>query len=79
MVLRQLAQLLGHHGIEAVEDVGRPFDPHRHEAVFMRHDPAQPDHVVLEVIQRGYCRGDRAFRPAKAVVNSRIRGDGDGR
>ena len=69
VTLQQLGQLLQRHGIEAVEDVGRHFDPHRHEAVSLRHDRSQPDHIVLEVIQRGYCRGDEVFRPAKVIVN----------
>ena len=69
MTLQQLCQLLYRHGIEAVEDVGRPFDPHRHEAISVRHNPNQPDQIILEVAQRGYCRGDKVFRPAKVVVN----------
>ncbi len=69
MVLQQMGQLLGRHGIEAVEDVGYPFDPHRHEAVSVRYDPTQPDRTILEVTQRGYCRGDTVFRPAQVVVN----------
>ena len=69
MALRQLGQLLSRHGIEAVKDVGRPFDPERHEAVMVRNDPVQPDHVVLEVTRRGYCRGDEVFRPAHVIVN----------
>jgi molecular chaperone GrpE len=69
MTLQQLSQLLQRHGIEVVEDMGRQFDPHRHEAVAVRHDPSQADHVVVEVIQRGYRRGDQSFRPAKVIVN----------
>ena len=69
MTLQQLGQLLNRHGIEAAEDLGRPFDPHRHEAVSVRYDPNQPDQVVLEVTQRGYDRGDRVFRPAQVIVN----------
>lgn len=69
ITLQQLGQLLQRHGLEAVEDVGRPFDPHRHEAVSLRHDLSQPEHIVLEVIERGYCRGDTVFRPAKVIVN----------
>ena len=71
MTLQQLGQLLHRHGIEAAADLGRPFDPHRHEAVAVRHDPHQPDQVILEVSQRGYCRGDKTFRPAKVIVNDR--------
>jgi molecular chaperone GrpE len=69
MTLQQMGQLLGRHGIEAVEDLGRPFDPHRHEAVSVGYDPNRPDRTILEVTQRGYCRGDTVFRPAKVVVN----------
>jgi molecular chaperone GrpE len=57
------------HGIEPDESLGRPFDPHYHEAVSVRHDPSQPDHVILETFQRGYRRGGEVFRAAKVVVN----------
>jgi molecular chaperone GrpE len=69
MTLQQLTQLLRHHGIEADESLGRPVDPHYHEAVSVRHDPSQPDHIILETFQRGYRRGNEVFRPAKVVVN----------
>jgi len=79
MTLRQLGGLLHRHGVEPVEAVGQPFDPHRHEAVAMGHDPSQPDHCVLEVVQRGYCRGDKVFRPAKVIVNDPGQSPGAGR
>jgi molecular chaperone GrpE len=69
MTLQQVGQLLRRNGIKAVEDIGRPFDPHRHEAVSVRNDPCRPDKTVLEIIQRGYCHGDKVFRPAKVIVN----------
>jgi molecular chaperone GrpE len=69
ITLQQLHQLLSRHGIEPEEAVGRPFDPHRHEAVAIRHDPSQPDHAVIEILQPGYHRGDEVFRPAKVIVN----------
>ncbi len=69
LTLQQLGQLLHRHGIEASADQGEPFDPHRHEAVSVRADPDQPDQIVLEVLQRGYRRGDAVFRPARVVVN----------
>jgi molecular chaperone GrpE len=79
MTLEQLNRLLQSNGIGNVEAVGRPFDPHRHEAVSMRHDPAQPDHVVLEVTQRGYCHGEKLFRPARVIVNDPGHSPGAGR
>jgi molecular chaperone GrpE len=69
MTLQQLLQLLRQHGIITDEIVGRPFDPHQQEAVSQGHDPAQPDNVILTVLQRGYRRGEMVFRPAKVVVN----------
>ncbi len=69
MTLHQLRQLLRQHGVESQECVGQPFDLRQQEAVSLRHDPTQPDQTVLEVLQRGYCRGAQVFRPAKVVVN----------
>jgi molecular chaperone GrpE len=59
MTLKQLQQLLRQHGVESEEIVGKPFDPHRHEALAQGH----------EVVQRGYQRGAKVVRPAKVVVN----------
>ena len=69
MTLKQLQQLLRQHGVESEEIVGKPFDPHRQEALSQGHDPAKPDHAILEVVQRGYQRGAKVVRPAKVVVN----------
>ena len=69
MTLQQMRQLLSQHGIETGEIVGQPFDPHQHEAVSQRHDPAQANYAILDVLQRGYRRGEKVFRPAKVVVN----------
>jgi molecular chaperone GrpE len=69
MTLKQLRQLLRQHGVESDEIVGKPFDPHRHEALSQGHDPAQPAHAVLTVLQRGYRRDQKVLRPAKVEVN----------
>ncbi|HEV2691741.1 MAG TPA: nucleotide exchange factor GrpE [Verrucomicrobiae bacterium] len=69
MTLKQLQQLLRQHGVESQEIVGQPFDPHRHEALSQAHDPALPDHAILEVVQRGYWKGTKIIRPAKVIVN----------
>src|ERR1035441_9543182 len=69
MTLKQLQQLLRQHGVESGEIIGQPFDPHRHEGLSQGHDPAQPDHAILSVLQRGYRRGEKVVRPAKVVVN----------
>jgi molecular chaperone GrpE len=69
MTLKQLQQLLRQHGVESEEILGKPFDPHRHEALSQAHDPAQPGHAILQVVQRGYQRKAKVVRPAKVIVN----------
>ena len=69
MTLHQIHSLLRKHGIETEESVGQVFDPHLHEAVSKRHDPAQADHSILEVFQRGYRQAGKVFRAAKVAVN----------
>jgi len=69
MTLKQLKQLLRQHGVDSEEIVGKMFDPHQHEALSQGHDSAQPDHAILEVVQRGYRKGAKIVRPAKVIVN----------
>ena len=77
LTLQQLGRLLQRHGIEAIKSVGEPFDPHRHEAISIRHDPHQPDQIVLAETQCGYTRGDKLFRPAMVIVNDLSDSPGD--
>ena len=69
LTLQQLRLLLRQHGIDSEEIVGQPFNPHRHEAISQRLDSAKGDQAILEVLQRGYLRNEKVFRPAKVVVN----------
>ena len=69
LTLRQLIQVLDQHGFTGRDDLGQPFDPQYHEAVCVRFEPMQPDHVILEVWQRGWLEGKTLFRPAKVVVD----------
>lgn len=69
MTLEQSLALLRRHGIEADGSAGEVFDPHRHEAINARFDPDQEDHVVLDIVQRGYRRGDEIIRPARVTIN----------
>jgi molecular chaperone GrpE len=69
MTLQQLYRLLHAHGVEPEDSVGQPFDPRYHEAIASRYDPTKPDHVILEIFQRGYRYRGESFRPAKVVLN----------
>ena len=69
MIFRQFIQMMRAHGFEARDDIGEPFDPSYHEAVWTRAEPGHVHHAVVEVWQRGWMHGEKLFRPAKVVVN----------
>jgi len=69
LTAQRLRDYLARQGVKVVEPLGEPFDPAFHEAM-MQVDPpagARPGDVV-QVVTRGYARGDRALRPARVVV-----------
>jgi molecular chaperone GrpE len=65
---RALLDVLGRHGVQRIEPLGEPFDPHRHEAIFEAADGDQPAGTVIEVLQPGYLHHDRVLRPAMVGV-----------
>ena len=65
---RKLRQLLESEGVTPIEVIGRPFDPHEHEAIASVPGPGRPDGEVVAEVQRGYRVRDRVLRPAKVVV-----------
>ena len=71
LIARQLNGVLEQLGVQEVEAIGRPFDPHFHEAVATEQtDEHEPDTVTQE-IQRGYRMGERLLRPAMVKVATR--------
>jgi molecular chaperone GrpE len=69
LTAQRLRDYLGRQGVRVVEPLGEPFDPAFHEAMLQVDPPAgsKPGDVV-QVVTRGYARGDRALRPARVVV-----------
>jgi len=68
LIVRQIQDLLRQRGVEAVEAVGRPFDPTVHEAVMREEDPEATEPTVTAELQRGYVLHDRLLRPAMVRV-----------
>jgi molecular chaperone GrpE len=72
LVANRLREGLARHGVAAIDPLGEPFDPRLHEALLEIDAPpgARPGDVV-QVVLRGYRRGDRALRAARVVVARR--------
>ncbi|MBR2312830.1 MAG: nucleotide exchange factor GrpE [Clostridia bacterium] len=55
-------------GVTEIDPVGEAFDPNLHNAVMHVEDDTVGESVVVEVLQKGYCRGDRVLRYAMVKV-----------
>lgn len=69
-VERQLSQALEAQGVRRIESVGKPFDPHLHEALGAVASEEHAPETVGEEIEAGYTLGDRVIRPARVRVVS---------
>lgn len=68
MILNQFKQILSSHGVQEYHSVGKPFDPHLHEAVEMVETTEYPPGIVVEEFVRGYKIDDRPIRHARVKV-----------
>lgn len=68
MILQQFKQILANHGVQEYHSVGKPFDPHLHEAVEMVETDEYPPGVVVEEFVRGYKIEDRPIRHSRVKV-----------
>src|SRR5271155_1772516 len=68
MVLSQFQQALRDAGVEVIDAVGKPFDPHRHEALGHHESDAHPEGHVLTQMRKGYKLKDRLLRSASVFV-----------
>lgn len=68
MALNQLLQMLEQAGVERVDALGQPFDPHQHEAVSHQESVDTVEGIVLQQLRRGYKLRGRLVRPASVIV-----------
>jgi molecular chaperone GrpE len=71
--LRLLSKALEKIGVTAINPLGEPFDPARHEAMLAQESTTAEPNSVLQVIQPGYEINGRLLRPARVIV-SKARG-----
>ncbi len=66
--LKLLAKAFEKFQVLALDPVGEPFDPERHEAMVMQPSATAAPDSVLTVVQRGYELNGRLLRPARVIV-----------
>ena len=68
LILKSFDEGLTKLGIEEIKAVGETFDPERHYAVLHIEDDNYGENEVVEVLQKGYTRGDKVIRYAVVKV-----------
>jgi len=68
-VVKQFERTLEQLGVNRIATVGKPFDPHYHEAVAMEEGDGGQE-IVSEELQAGYALGDEVIRHAMVKVTS---------
>ena len=69
LTVQRLREYLTRQGVTVLEPLGQKFDPAFHEAMLEIDAPAgRAPGDVVQVVLRGYARGDRPLRPARVVV-----------
>lgn len=68
MILAQFKDVLAGHNVKSFDAIGKPFDPHLHEAVEMVATDEHSEGTVIEEELKGYMIGDRPLRPARVKV-----------
>ena len=68
LIYKQMMDNLAKLGVERVDPLGQPFDPHLHQAMDRTETTEHPDGTILQVFQPGYVFHGRVLRPAVVRV-----------
>src|SRR5215469_12850178 len=68
LIYKQLSDNLTKLGVERLEPLGKPFDPHLHQAMDRTETQEHSDGEILQVFQPGYVFHGRVLRPAMVRV-----------
>jgi len=69
LILQNFRRLLESRGVKAMETVGTPFDPVKHDALTQIDGDGQESQIVVEEHMKGYMLDERVLRPAKVVIS----------
>jgi molecular chaperone GrpE len=70
MIKQETVAVMGKHGLEPIDALGKPFDPNFHQAVGTVKDDTKEDGLIASEFQRGYIARGRVIRPSMVQVIS---------
>ena len=68
MIKQETVAVMGKHGLEPIETVGKMFDPNFHQAVGTVKDETKEDGTIAAEFQRGYIARGKVIRPSMVQV-----------
>jgi len=68
LIYKQMLDNVTKLGVERLDPVGKPFDPHLHQAMDRTETTEEKDGTILQVFQPGYVFHGRVLRPAMVRV-----------
>lgn len=68
LIYKQLLDNTSKLGVQRIDPVGQPFDPHLHQAMDRTETTEEKDGTILQVFQPGYVFHGRVLRPAMVRV-----------
>ncbi len=73
LVYAQFKKVLEKEGLQAIDPLGKHFDPHEHEAMMQVESDEHEEGTVVGVLQKGYLLKGRLIRPAIVKVARKSR------
>ena len=68
LIEKEFYTILGALGVEPIEALGQPFDPHYHEAVLQEPGEDVEPNTVVRQFKKGFIAGEMVIRPAQVSV-----------
>ena len=68
LTLKSFKETLEKMGVKEIEAMGKTFDPNLHNAVFHVDDDNYGENEIVEVLMKGYTKGDKVIRYSMVKV-----------
>ena len=68
LTLKSFRETLEKMGVKEIEAMGKTFDPNLHNAVFHVDDESYGESEIVEVLMKGYTKGDKVIRYSMVKV-----------
>jgi len=68
LIYKNFNKILEKQGLKAMQSVGEPFDPEKHDALMQTEKKGVESGIILDEHKKGYCLNDKIIRHAQVIV-----------